>query len=122
MESSSESEGFVSSRGGCSKLAAQIQLPHCISVRNGAGAEDDHVSMAVSSIAEQGILRGNGGFPAKIQTKVVLRRFVLWHGWQQINGWVRDRGDSDSEAEGFFPAALAYSMASHPPPKQLHPL
>jgi hypothetical protein len=102
VEPSAESEGFVSSRGRCSELAAQIQLSHCVSVRNGAGTEDDQVSSDISSVTEQVIPCGNGGLPSKFQTKKVPRRFVLWHGWQQSKDGVRDRGDSDSEAEGFF--------------------
>jgi hypothetical protein len=101
VEPSAESEGFVSSRDRCSELAAQIQLSHYISVRNGAGTTDDQVSLAVSSVTEQVLPCGNGGLPSNFQTKKGPRRFVLWHGWQQSKDGVRDHGDSDSEAEGF---------------------
>jgi hypothetical protein len=58
VESSSESEGFVASRGGCSELVAEIQLSHCIPVRTGAGIENDQVSLPSSSVlnAEQVLL------------------------------------------------------------------
>jgi hypothetical protein len=39
VESCAEPEGIVSSRNRCSELAAQIQLPYGVSVRNGAGIE-----------------------------------------------------------------------------------
>jgi hypothetical protein len=117
VESGSESEGFVASSGGCSKLVAKIKLPHRIPVRDGAGTENDQMSLSISSVlnVDQVILRGNGGFPAQIQTKVVPRRFVLWHGRHQNNGGVGAVVTATARLRGLFLAALAYSMASHPP-------
>jgi hypothetical protein len=60
------------------------------------------VSLAVSSVTEQVTPCDNGGFPSNFQTRKGPRRFVLWHGWQWSKDGVSDRGDSDSEAEGFF--------------------
>jgi hypothetical protein len=118
VEPGSEFEGFVASRGGCSEFVAEIQLSHIISVRNGAGIENNQMSLSGSSVLneEQVLLpQGNDGFSIRNQTKVAPRRFVLWRGWQQSNGGVGGRGDSDNEAESFFPVALAYSMASNLP-------
>jgi hypothetical protein len=66
VESGSESEGFVASRGGCSEFIAEIQLSHCIPVRNGAGIENNQVSLSSSSALNGGqvlLPQGNGGFP-----------------------------------------------------------
>jgi hypothetical protein len=101
VESSIEPEGIVSSRNRCSELTAEIQLSYGVSVRNGAGIEDNQMSLVVSSVTEQVSTYGNGRFPSKFQTKRGPKRFVLWHGWQWSKDGVRDRGDSDSE-ESFF--------------------
>jgi hypothetical protein len=41
VESSSKYERVLDSRGGCDKFDHEIQLPHSVLVRDGAGVEDD---------------------------------------------------------------------------------
>jgi hypothetical protein len=101
VEPCAEPEGIISIRNRCSELAAQIQLPYGVSVRNGPGIEDNQRCLTVSSETEQVNSCGNGGFPSNFHSKRGPRRFVLWHGWQRSKDGVRDRGDSDSE-ESFF--------------------